>query len=343
MVNPGDIGKTGAMIPMQPTRRAVLAGATALLAAPRPIRAEEPWPKAKPIRVVVPFGTGGGTDITMRLLAPRLAELLGQAVVIENRPGAGSTTGTAYVAKAAPDGYTLVLATLSSTGVAKGLYPNLPYDPVRDLTAVAPTNFIPICHSVTRKGLAVRDTAEWIATLKANPGKFSYGSSGVGSTGHLASANFLQRTGTQATHVPYRGGGAVFAALAAGEIQFNSDIPSLMLPFNQSGDVKTLFVATDTRSPLMPDVPTAAEVGLTGYQAYSWYGIFGPAGLPPAIVERLAQAIDSALADPVINQRLDALGTPAMRGYTPERFARYVAAEIDVWVPIVKASGATPE
>jgi tripartite-type tricarboxylate transporter receptor subunit TctC len=327
------------------TRRALLATAAAFATLPRGARgqAAAAWPAAKPIRVIVPFGTGGGTDITMRLLGPKLAELLGQAVVIENRPGAGSTTGTNYVAKSPPDGYTLVLATLSSTGVAKGLYANLPYDPVRDLTAIAPTNFIPICHSVTRKGLAVRDTAAWIQTLKANPNKFSYGSSGVGSTGHLASANFLRMTGTAAAHVPYRGGGQVFAALVAGEIQFNSDIPSLMLPYNQSGEVKTLFVATEARVASMPDVPTAAEVGLAGYRAYSWYGIFGPAGVPQPIVERLAQAIDTALADPAINSRLDALGTPAMRGYTPERFVRYVAAEIDTWVPIVKASGATAE
>ncbi len=337
------------------TRRALLTAAAATASAatvsaatvalPRAARGQAAgtWPADKPIRVVVPFGTGGGTDITMRLLAPKLAELLGQAVVIDNRPGAGSTTGTDYVAKSRPDGYTLVLATLSSTGVAKGLYANLPYDPVRDLTAIAPTNFIPICHSVTRKGLAVRDTADWIATLKANPNKFSYGSSGVGSTGHLASANFLRRTGTAATHVPYRGGGQVFAALVAGEVQFNSDIPSLMRPYNQSGEIKTLFIATDDRSSLMPDVPTAAEVGLAGYKAYSWYGIFGPAGLAPRIVERLAAAIDQTLADPTITARLEALGTPPMRGYTPARFARYVADEIDLWVPIVKASGATAE
>jgi len=291
----------------------------------------------------VPFGPGGGTDITMRLLGPKLADLLGQAVVIENRPGAGSTTGTAYVARSAPDGYTLVLATLSSTGVAKGLYAHLPYDPVRDLTAIAPTNFVPICHSVTRQGLEVRDAAEWIATLKANPGKFSYGSSGVGSTGHLASANFLRLTGTAATHVPYRGPGEVFAALVAGEVQFNSDIPNLMQPFNQSGELKTLFIATDARAPAMPNVPTAAEIGLVGYKAYSWYGIFGPAGLPKAITDRLARAIDQALGDPTITSRLEALGTPAMRGYTPARFASYVASEIDVWVPIVKESGATAE
>ncbi len=326
------------------SRRALLAGAAAATALPRRARAQAAaWPGEKPIRVVVPFGTGGGTDITMRLIGPKLSALLGQVVVIDNRPGAGSTTGTNAVAKAPPDGYTFVLATLSSTGVAKGLYPNLPYDPVRDLTAIAPTNYIPICHSVTRKGLDVRDAAAWIATLKANPGKFSYGSSGVGSTGHLASTNFLRMTGTEATHVPYRGGGQVFAALVAGEIQFNSDIPSLMLPYNQSGEVRTMFVATDQRLAIMPDVPTAAEIGLAGYQAYSWYGIFGPAGLPASIVARMAEAIDAALADPTIATRLDALGTPVMRGYTPERFARYVATEIDVWIPIVKASGATAE
>jgi tripartite-type tricarboxylate transporter receptor subunit TctC len=329
-----------------PTRRALLAAAAAALATrPRGARSQsaDDWPRARPIRVIVPFGNGGGTDITMRLLAPKLAELLGQTVVVENRPGAGSTTGTAYVAKSPPDGYTLVFATLSSTGIAKGLYAHLPYDPVRDLTAITPTNFIPICHSVTRHGLAVRDTADWIATLKANPGKFSYGSSGVGSTGHLASANFLRMTGTQAAHVPYRGAGEVFLALVAGEVQFNSDIPSLMLRYNQSGEVTTLFVATEERSPLMPDVPTAVEVGLDDYKAYSWYGIFGPAGLPSPVVERLAQAIDETLADPAISHRLDTLGTPAMRGYTPERFARYVVSEIDRWVPIVKASGATAE
>jgi tripartite-type tricarboxylate transporter receptor subunit TctC len=327
------------------TRRALLAGAAALAVLPRRVHGQSAgaWPAARPIRVIVPFGPGGGTDITMRLIAPKLSALLGQTVVVENRPGAGSTIGTAYVAKALPDGYTLGLATLSSTGVAKGLYPRLPYDPVRDLTAIAPTNFIPICHSVTRKGLDVRDTAEWIAILRAHPGKFAYGSSGVGTTGHLASASFLRRTGTQATHVAYRGGGEVFAALVAGEVHFNSDIPNLMLPYNRSGEVKTLFVATDARLASMPDVPTAAEVGLAGYQAYSWYGIFGPAGLPAPIVERLARAIDAALADPAIAGRLDALGTPAMRDYTPERFARYVAAEVELWVPIVKASGATAE
>ncbi|RKK05541.1 tripartite tricarboxylate transporter substrate binding protein [Pseudoroseomonas wenyumeiae] len=325
------------------TRRGLMGLTAATLMTPAVLRAQTGnWPN-RPIRVIVPFGPGGGTDITMRLLTPKLSEILGQTIVVENRPGAGSTLGTDFVAKSAPDGYNFVLATLSSTGVAAGLYSKLPYDPVKDLTAVVPTNFIPICHSVTTTGLKVRDTADWIAQLKANPNKFSYGSSGVGSTGHLASASFLQRIGAQAVHIPYRGGGQVFSAMLAGEVQFNSDIPSLMLPFNKEGQVKTLFVATDERSNLMPDVPTAAEVGLPGYKAYSWYGIFGPAGLPSNIVERMNAAVNEALGDATVQQRLNEMGTPAMRGYTPERFAQYVKNEVDVWVPIVKASGATAD
>ncbi|KAA2212537.1 Bug family tripartite tricarboxylate transporter substrate binding protein [Teichococcus oryzae] len=325
------------------TRRGMLGLGLAGAALVRPalLRAQDrSWP-SHPIRLVVPFGPGGGTDITVRLLAPKLSELLGQSIVVENRPGAGSTLGVDFVAKSPPDGYTLVLATLSSTGVAAGLYSKLPYDPVRDLTAIAPTNFIPICHSVITKGVAVRDTAEWVARLRANPGRYSYGSSGIGSTGHLASASFLQRIGASAVHVPYRGAGQVFTAMLAGEVHFNSDIPSLMLPYNRAGQVRTLFVATEERSSLMPDVPTAAEAGLGDYKAYSWYGIFGPAGLPADSVTRMNAAINEALEDPAIRQRLDEMGTPAMRGYTPERFARYVKEEVDLWVPIVRASGAT--
>jgi len=323
-------------------RRSLMGLAGAALMTPAVLRAQTngTWP-GRPITLIVPFGPGGGTDITMRLLAPKLSELLGQSVIVENKPGAGSVLGTDFVAKARPDGYTFVLATLSSTGVAAGLYRNLPYDPVKDLTAIAPTNFIPICHSVITKGLTVRDTADWIAQLKANPNKYSYGSSGIGSTGHLASANFLQRIGAEAVHVPYRGAGQVFTAMLSGEVQFNSDIPSLMLPYNREGQVKTLFVGADERSNLMPDVPTAAEVGLPGYKAYSWYGIFGPAGLARPIVERMAAAVDETLGDPTIRKRLDEMGTPPMRGYTPERFTQYVKDEIDIWVPIVKASGAS--
>jgi tripartite-type tricarboxylate transporter receptor subunit TctC len=321
-------------------RRAALGLVATSLAIPHIGHAQTgSWP-SRPIRIVVAFGTGGGTDVTTRLIAPRLSQILGQTVVVENRPGSGGTTGADYVAKAPPDGTTFVLATLSSIGIAPALYPRLPYDPVRDLVAIAPTVYVPICLTVTTTGLNVRDTAGFIAALRDNPGKFFYGSAGVGTTGHLASAGFLQKTGTTAEHVPYRNPGEVYTALVAGRIQFNSDIPSIMLPFNRDGQARTLFVATPERSPIMPDVPTAEEVGLKDYKAYSWYGLFGPPATPKPIVERLAAAVDEALADPAIQARFNDLGTPAMRGYTPDRFGQYVRDEIAVWAPLVRASGA---
>jgi tripartite-type tricarboxylate transporter receptor subunit TctC len=328
------------------TRRGILglaAGGLALPALLLPARAQAQrdaaWPN-RPIRMVVPFATGGGTDITMRLLAPKLGEILGQTIVIENRPGAGSTVGTDSVAKSAPDGYSFVLATLSSTGIAKGLYRNLPYDPVRDLTAVAPTVFIPISFGITQRGWDVKSFPEFVAALKAKPGAYSYGSSGAGSTGHIASANFLRQIGATAEHVPYRGAGQSFAALIAGETQFTHDIPSLLKPLHESGQARVLFVNGTERSPLLPDVPAQSELGIPDYKSYSWYGIFGPANLPSAITLRMAAAIETTLADPAIDAKLKELGTPGMRGWTPTRFAQYVKDEIDTWVPLVEASGA---
>jgi len=317
-----------------------LALATPGLILPRGAWAQTKWPD-RPVRVVVPFATGGGTDVTMRLLGPKLGEVLGQPVVIENRPGAGSTVGTDYVAKSAPDGYTFVLATLSSTGIAKGLYPNLPYDPVKDLTAIAPTVFIPISLAITQRGWDVKTYEQFVATLRAKPNGYSYGSSGSGSTGHIASANFLRQIGAQAEHIPYRGAGQSFNALVAGETQFTHDIPSLLKPLHEAGTVKVLFVNGTERSPLLPDVPAQSELGIADYKSYSWYGIFGPAGLPPEITAKMAAAIEATLTDPEIDAKMKALGTPTMRGWTPARFAQYVKDEIDTWVPLVHASGAS--
>ena len=319
-------------------RRAVLMS----LAAPGLAHAQGAWP-TRPIRVVVPFATGGGTDVTMRLLAPKLAEILGVPVVVENRPGAGSTVGTDYVAKSPPDGTTFVLATLSSTGIAAGLYANLPYDPARDLAAIAPTVFIPTALAVTQRGWSVRDLAGFVAALRARPGAASYGSSGIGTTGHLASVNFLRATQTEAVHIPYRGGGQSFAALISGETQFTHDIPSLLRPFHDAGSARVLFINSERRSPLLPEVPTFAEVGLPDYKAYSWYGLFGPAGTPRPVMERLATATEQAMRDPQIAARLAELGTPPMLGYTPDRFAQFVRDEIETWVPLVRASGARVE
>ncbi|MGG5886096.1 Bug family tripartite tricarboxylate transporter substrate binding protein [Falsiroseomonas sp. HC035] len=296
------------------------------------------WP-TRPIRIVVPFGTGGGTDITTRVLAPKLSEILGQTVVIENRPGAGGTLGADVVAKAAPNGETFLLATVSNMALAIGLYARLPYDPLKDFVSIAPTVFIPIGMAISSK-LGVRTAQEFIALLRANPGKYSYGSAGAGTSGHIASSAFLSRIGATAEHIPYRNPGQTYLALQQGEIAFTSDIPSILAPFHQADTARLIFVATDERSPQVPEVPTAREVGLGDYKAYSWYGIYAPAGTPRPIVERMAQAIEQALSDPTIGQRFDGMGTPAMRGWTPQRFEDFLKSEIDLWLPLVRASGA---
>ncbi len=297
------------------------------------------WPN-RPIRMVVPFAAGGGTDVSTRILAPKLSEILGQPVVVENRPGAGGTTGTDYVAKAPADGSVFLMATLSTVGLALGLYSHLPYDPVRDLIAVAPTVLVPI-GLVARADLGARTLAEFIALLKANPGRYSYGSAGNGSSGHIACANFLVQTGTRAEHVPYRGSGPVFNDLLGGVIQFTADLPGLIAPHHQAGTLRCLVMATDRRSSQLPDVPTSAEAGLPGYKAYSWYGVFAPTGTPAPIVARMAQAIEAALSDAPIAAKLDnEMGLQPMRGYTPERFAQFLRDEIALWVPLVRATGA---
>lgn len=319
------------------SRRILLA--TPVLAAPA---LAQTWPN-RPVRIIVPFGTGGGTDITTRLIAPRLADALGQPIVIENRPGAGGVVGTDYVAKLPPDGGAFVLSTLSPIGLAPGLPAPMPFDPLRDLVPIAPTAFVPIAMATTRRGLNVANAQEFVAALRARPDGYQYGSSGIGTSGHIASATFLIQTGTRAVHVPYRGGGQVFAALTSGEIHFCSDIPSLLRPMQEAGNARVLFVATDQRSSLLPDVPTAAEAGLPDYKAYSWYGFFAPAGTPRAIVDRMAAATEQALSDPTVLARFDDLGTPAMRGYTPDRFAAYVREEVAYWVPRVRALGIRAE
>jgi tripartite-type tricarboxylate transporter receptor subunit TctC len=321
------------------SRRAAFALPLAALARPALAQA---WP-TRPLRIVVAFGTGGGTDITTRLLAPKLAEILGQPVVVENRPGAGGTVAADWVSKQPPNGEVFLLATLSNMALAIPLYgARLPYDPLRDLVGIAPTVFVPIGIAASGR-LGASDAAAFIALLRANPGRFSYGSAGSGTSGHISSASFLSRIGATAEHVTYRNPGQTFLALQQGEIAFTSDIPSLLAPFHRAGSARLMFVATDGRSPHAPDVPTAREAGLGDFRAYSWYGIYGPAGTPAPVVARFAAAIEQALSDPAIGSRFDEMGTPAMRGWSPGRFADFLKSEIDLWVPLVRASGARAE
>ncbi|MGX9963529.1 Bug family tripartite tricarboxylate transporter substrate binding protein [Roseomonas sp. F4] len=325
--------------PLLPSRRGVLTAALALPALSRTAAAQAAWPN-RPIRIVVPFAAGGATDGSARIVAQKLSEGLGQPVVVENRPGAGGTTGADYVAKSAPDGYTFVMASVSNLVLAQGLYSRLPYDPVKDFVPVAPAVMAPIGIAV-QSSLGVTTLQDFIALLKANPGRFQYGSAGNGASGHISSVAFLQMTGTQALHVPYRGSGPVFNDLLAGVIHFTADVPGLIKPHHDAGTIRALVMATEARSSVLPDVPTSAEAGLPGYRAYSWFGLFAPANTPMPIVERMAAAVETALSDATTARRLDLdLGLPPMRGYTPTRFADFLQEEIRYWLPVVRASGA---
>lgn len=321
------------------SRRALLVSAAAAgVAAPAIVRAQAPWP-SKPIRFVVPFGPGGSTDISMRILAPKLSDMLGQPCVVENRAGAGGVIGTDNVSKSAADGYSFGHCTVSQVVIAPALYDRLPFDPERDLTAISPTVFVPMCLSVTRNNLNVGTLQELIAEMRAHPGKLSFASNGTGATSHLAGANLLRLTGCQAEHIPYRSGAEAIQALVNGDVQWAFDVPVLHGPHHRNGAIRTIM-ATPDRQPLIPDIPDSREAGLPEFKAYSWFGIFGPAGLPKPILDKLSTVTAEALADAAIRKRLDDNGLPPMLDYTPAKFDTFIKQERAFWPPIVRASGA---
>ncbi len=316
-------------------------GRRALLGAPlaMPALAQAPaWP-SRPVRVVVPFAGGGSSDIGARLLTTKLTSLLGQPFVVENRAGAGGTTGTDYVAKSPPNGEVFVQSGLTPMALALGLYRNLPYDPLKDLIGIAPTAFVPLSIAINAN-VPARNAQEFIALLRANPGRYFFGSAGVGTSGHVCSSNFLTQIDARAEHVPFRGGAELYLALQKGDVAFATDTPLVFKPMQDAGQVRIIFVATESRMPSLPDVPTAREIGLTNFRAHSWYGIYAPAGTPQPVIDRFAAAIEEALGDPALQQRFDEIGTPVMRGWTPARFTDYLRDEIAFWVPLVRASGA---
>lgn len=319
---------------LQASRRALLGAALATPALAQPAA----WP-TRPVRIVVPFGGGGSSDLSARLLAAKLTPILGQPVVVENRPGGGSTTGTDYVAKSPPNGETFVQGGLTPMALALGLYRNLPYDPLRDFVGIAPTAFVPLGIAINAQ-LPARDAQEFIALLRANPGRYFFGSSGIGSSGHICSSNFLTQIGARAEHIPYRGGAELYLALQKGDVAFATDAPLVFKPMQDAGQVRIIVVATEQRVPSLPQVPTAREIGLDNFRGHSWYGIYAPAGTPRPIIDRFAAAIEEALSDRDLQARFEEMGTPAMRGWTPERFTDYLRDEIAFWVPLVRASGA---
>ena len=322
-------------------RRRSLPGLSAALLA-TPALAQQPWPN-RPVRIVVPFAPGGSTDVSTRLLAPRMQQSLGQPVVIENRAGAGGTIGSDAVAKAPADGSTFLMGTISTHVLAVGLYgPRLPYDPERDFVAVAPTVLVPICITV-HPSLGVTDLAGLIALLKAHPGKYAYGTGGAGGSAHIGAVAFLNAIGAEATHVPYRGSGPMLTDMLAGQVAMCFDTPALIAPHHAAGRLRCLAVATAARSPLMPDVPTSAEAGLPDYRAYSWFGLFAPAGTPAPIVARMNGAVREAVLDPANRQRLEEQDLPPIMEGSPQQFAAFLRSELATWVPVVRASGATAD
>jgi tripartite-type tricarboxylate transporter receptor subunit TctC len=299
-----------------------------------PSRAQQ-YP-VKPIRLIVPFPPGGGTDTMARIIGPKLGEFLGQQVVPENRGGAGATIGTELAAKSPPDGYTLLLATITNT-ISSSVYTRLNYDLARDfahITQLATTPLILVVHP----SVPVKSVKEFIAFTRARPGQLAYSSSGNGSAAHLAGELFSSLTGTKMVHVPYKGGGPSMIALVGGEVSLCFATMPSAVGFVRSGKLRGIAVTTDKRSPSMPDLPTIAETGVKGYEAGSWYGLSAPAGTPKGTIGRLHAESVKVMALPEIKEPLFKAGFEVVTS-DPEQFTAFVRSEIQKWGKLVKAAG----
>lgn len=306
----------------------------ALLAAYAADAAAQNYP-ARPLRIVVPQSAGGSTDLVARPLARRLADALRQSVVVDNRPGAGSVIGTDLVAKAAPDGYTL-LAVAASVTMSPSLY-KLPFDPVRDLTAISQLTSLPNI-LVVHPSLPVNSVTEFIAYAKARPGQLNFGSSGVATGTHLSMELLMYMTGIRLTHVPYKGGSLNVNALIAGETQVNFSTISTALPHVKSGRLRTLAVSTARRSAAAPDVPTIAESGVRDYDYSSWIGLLAPAKTPAAVIARLnAEAVKAIHASDM--KSILAVEASEPVGNSPAEFDAIMKTEVARWMKVVKAAG----
>ena len=301
------------------------------------VHAQAPYPN-KPVRLVVPFPAGGTTDILARAVAQKLTETMGQTVVIDNRPGAGGNIGAELVAKAPPDGYTLLMGTVGTHAINASLYARMPYDHVRDFAPVILVAGVPNV-LVIHPSVPVNSVQELIAYGKANPGKLNFASSGAGTSIHLAAELFKTMSGVQMTHVPYKGSAPALADLLGGQVQLMFDNLPSALPHIKSGKLKALAVTSLQRSTTVPDLPTIAESGLPGFDANSWFGILAPAGTPKEIIDRLNSEVAKWLASPEAREKLASQGAiPA--GRSPEDFAQHIAAETAKWQKVVKESGA---
>ncbi len=302
------------------------------------VHAQDTYP-SKPVRIMVSFAAGGPTDQVARIVGAKLTDLLGQTFIVENKTGAGGNIGADVVAKAAPDGYTLLMATVSTHAINPGLYKNMPYDPIKDFAPVMQVGVTP-CVLAVHPSMPVKDVNGLVALLKANPGKYSYGSSGMGSILHLCGEQFKTAAGVQMVHVPYRGSAPMMADLVGGQIAIAFDALPTVLPQVQAGKIRAIGGGMAARARAMPDLPTLQEQGVPGFECYTWNAILAPAKTPAPIVTVLSDGIRKALADPVILRRLEDVGVDPTPDSTPEKLAGFMRAELAKWAPIIKASGA---
>ena len=293
---------------------------------------------SKPIRLLVGFPPGGGTDIVARILAPKLTAAWNQQIVIDNRTGATGTIAAGVVARATPDGYTLLMGHASTNTIAPALYAKLPFDPQRDFTPVTLVGSVPHLVSV-HPSVPARSIKELIALAKASPGVWTTPSSGHGSMSHIAGEVFKHTTGTNFTHVPYKGAGLSVQDLIAGQVKVSFDTTAAVMPFVKSGKLRALAAAAPRRLSALPDLPTVTEAGVPGYVMSSWYGVFAPAGTAPAIVRALHAELNRAQDLPDVKAHMDHLGADDTRMPTPEAFAALVKTELVRFANVVKAAG----
>jgi tripartite-type tricarboxylate transporter receptor subunit TctC len=323
-------------------RRALLAAAFALPALAAMHAHAADWPAAKPITYVVPFTAGGSTDIVGRTLAQKMSENLKQSIVIDNRPGQAGGVGAAYVAKAAPDGYTLFGGTISTHAINASLYKKLAYDPVKDFEPVSLVARLPNVLIVNSQ-LGVNSVAELIALLKKDETKRTFASSGAGTSTHLAGELFAELIGVKLTHVPYKGTPPAMTDVAAGLVPFMFDQVTAAMPLVKSGKLKLLAVTTSKRIALVPDLPTMIESGVPNFEMSSWQAVYVPKGTPRPIVNRLNAEIVSALKQPDVQAKLHDQLAMELVGSSPEELRDFMAREIPRWAELVKKSGATAD
>src|SRR5687767_6422295 len=297
--------------------------------------AQQSYPN-RPVRVVVFVPAGGGADLLARVMGQKLGEVLGQTVVIDNRAGMGGVIGTSLVAKAAPDGYTLLQGGITTHGIGPHLYPNVPYDTVKDFVPVVLSGTLPI-FLVANTQVPAKSVSELIALAKAKPDSMSFASPGTGSAPHLVGELFKIVTGIPSVHVPYKGSGTAAPDLAAGNVQFMFDAIAGHQPLIQSGRTRALAVTSPARLPAFPDIPTMKELGLARVEGTVWYGLLAPAGTPKHIIAKLNADSRRVLAMPDVKEKLSRAGIDAAGG-TPEEFAKFIRAEVEKWGPVVKAA-----